>query len=45
MSNEQDNIEPTKSSGKASSAIWTGIKYGALAYGVSYLAKWMGWIN
>ena len=43
MSDEQTTID-SKPTGRASSAIWAGIKYGVLAYVIWYAAKWMGWV-
>jgi hypothetical protein len=43
MSDEQTTTE-TKPTGRASSAIWAGIKYGVLAYAIWYAAKWLGWV-
>ena len=31
--------------GRASSAIWAGLKYGILAYIVYYIFKWIGWVS
>ncbi len=43
MKDEQNttDLEPTR---RASSAIWSGLKYGVLAYAVWHMAKWLGWI-
>ena len=43
MSDEQTTTD-SKPTGRASSAIWAGIKYGVLAYVIWYAAKWMGWV-
>jgi hypothetical protein len=34
----------SKPTGRASFAIWAGIKYGVLAYALWYVAKWLGWV-
>ena len=44
MSEEQTTAEP-KPSGRASSAIWSGLKYGVLAYVIWTVAKWLGWVQ
>jgi hypothetical protein len=40
---EQQKLK--ESGGRLSSAIWSGLKYGAIAYGLFYLFKWVGWIS
>ena len=39
-----DPTTDSKPTGRASSAIWAGIKYGVLAYALWYVAKWLGWV-
>ena len=40
-----DPTTESKPTGRASSAIWAGIKYGVLAYALWYAAKWLGWVG
>ncbi len=40
-----DPTTELKPTGRASSAIWAGIKYGVLAYALWYAAKLLGWVQ
>lgn len=45
MSEENKESEEPRNDGRASSAIFSGIKYAIYFLIIYYIAKWIGWVD